>query len=190
MGFNKIPQNTFNNMLLGAGMLLWNFDPDEKEPVKDEDIICATTGGINPVCKPSFEDMGEDIDNCPKGMAELMNLTEWECGISTTAVDISPKIIQLALGAADIDGAKVTPRMKLKITDFKGIWWVGERADGGMAAIHLMNALSSDGFTLKTADKAKGQVALNLTGHPTLESQDIVPMEFYSKEPAAEVPAA
>lgn len=180
--FTVIPQNTFEALQLDAGILLKTFDP-AKPSVKDEDIICATTGGINPVCKPNYSDFGEDVDNCPNNMKELKHLDSWDCSISFTALGTSPELIKMALGAADIDGtdaSKIVPRADLAQTDFSDIWWVGDKVDGGFVAIQLLNALSTEGFSLQTSKNAKGQIAVTLMGHVSINAQKVVPMVFYS----------
>lgn len=180
--FTVIPQSTFEALQLDAGILLKTFNPAEPS-VKDEDIICATTGGINPVCKPNYSDFGEDVDNCPNNMKELKHLDSWDCSIAFTSLGTSPELIKLALGAADIDGtdtSKIIPRADLAQTDFSSIWWVGDKANGGFVAIQLLNALSTEGFSLKTSKNAKGQVAVTLTGHVSINAQKTVPMVFYS----------
>lgn len=179
--FTKIPQDTFSELQLNAGVLLKTFDPTNPTEPKDADIICATTGGINASCVPTYSDMGADVDNCPVNMMELKNLDSWTCKMSFTSLGTSAESIKLALGAADIDGNAITPRRDLKQTDFSDVWWVGDRADGGMVAICLKNALSTGGFTLQTTKNGKGQVSVELTGHVSIEDQDTMPMEFYSE---------
>lgn len=181
--FTKIPQATFDELQLDAGILLYNFDP-AKPTVKDEDIICATTGGINPTCVPTYSDFFEDVDNAPNNVLEGKHLDGWDCKISTTCLGTSPKSIRLALGAADIDSdnpSRIVPRKSLdKTKDFKDIWWVGDKANGGFVAIQLKNALSTDGFSLQTTKNGKGTIKLGLTGHVSIAKQDEVPMDFYS----------
>ena len=181
--FAKVAQSTFDEIQMDAGVLLKSFDPETPELV-DDDIICATTGGINPVCTASYEDFAEDIDNAPNGMREFMKLTGWECTLGFTALNTTPEVIRMALGAADIDVAsgKITPRRDLKDTDFADIWWVGDRTDGGLVAIRLINALSTSGFSLQTTKNGKGQIAVTLAGHVSIKAQDVVPMEFYVQE--------
>lgn len=184
--FTVIPENTFNALQLDAGVLLNRFNP-AAPTINDEDIICATTGGINPVCKPTFSDFGEDVDNVPNNMMEFKHLDGWECSLSTTSLGTSPELIKLALGCADIDGSdssKIVPRMDLKQTDFASIWWVGDRADGGFVAIQLKNALSTEGFSLQTTKNGKGQIALTIMGHVSINAQKEVPMVFYSADPS------
>ena len=184
--FTVIPQNTFEGMQLEAGVLLKQFDPAHPAKPADEDIICATTGGITANCVATYSDLGEDVDNCPVNMKELKHLDGWECTLGFTSLGVSPENIKLALGAADIDSqdaTKVVPRRDLKQSDFSDLWWVGDRADGGFVAVKLMNALSTDGFALTTTKSGKGQVAVTLSGHVSIDAQDVVPMEFYSADP-------
>lgn len=183
--FTKIPKDTFDELQLDAGLLLYDFDPETAAEPADEDIICATTGGINPTCKPTYSDMGADVDNCPVGTMELMKLESWDCGVAFTAIGTSPEMIHLALGAADVSGDKITPRSSVKKTDFKDIWWVGDKANGGFVAIKLFNALSTEGLSLQTTKNGKGQLSCTLKGHVSIDNLDVVPMEFYSSDATA-----
>lgn len=181
--FTTIPQNTFEDMQLDAGVLLTSFDPSSPT-ISDANIITATTGGITITCKPTFSDLGSDVDNVPNDMKEFKHLDSWECSISTTALGTSPAMIEKALGCADIDGTdstKIIPRATLSQSDFdSSIWWVGDKADGGFVAVELKNALSTEGFTLKTTKNGKGQTSITIRGHVSLASQSVVPMVFYS----------
>lgn len=187
--FTVIPQATFDELQLDAGVLLKKFDPSNPVAPADEDIITATTGGINASCVPTFSDFGEDVDNCPSNMKELKHLDSWLCKLSFTALGTSAEKIRLSLGAADVDAqtGAITPRADLKQDDFSDeLWWVGDRADGGLVAIKLMNALSTGGFTLQTTKNGKGQISVELTGHVSINAQEVVPMVFYSKEGSKE----
>lgn len=186
--FTVIPQDTFEGMQLDAGVLLKTFDPANVAAPKDEDIICATTGGINISCVPAYSDLGSDVDNCPVNMKELKHLDSWECKTSFTSLGTSKENIRMALGAADVsaESGAITPRRDLKQTDFSDLWWVGDRADGGCVAVQMKNVLSTAGFTLQTTKSGKGQVSVELTGHVSIKEQDVMPMEFYSIDPTAE----
>lgn len=184
--FTVVPQSTFEGLQLDAGVLLKRFNPLAPAAPLDEDIICATTGGINPTCVPTFSDLGEDVDNVPANTKELAHLDSWACGIATTSLGTTPELIRLSLGCADVDennSAKIIPRADVLQSDFKDLWWVGDRADGGCVAIQLKNALSTGGFSLQTTKNGKGQIALSITGHVSLNNQKEVPMVFYSMDP-------
>lgn len=230
--FTVIPKDTFDALQLDAGVLLYDFDPENPVAPDDEDIICATTGGITVNCTPTYSDFGEDVDNCPNNTKELKHLDGWDCGMSTTALGTSAEMIALSLGAADttIDKTyalttdtalvtgktyytrtgtspnytytavtnpsasslssyyeltssigKVVPRSYLEQTDFKDeIWWVGDKANGGLVAVKMLNALATSGFSLQSSKNGKGQFGLELTGHFSINDQETMPMEFYS----------
>ena len=194
MKYTKIPENTFQNIQLNAGVLLSSFTPSSAT-VSEEAIIGATTGGINFTATPTYTDFGEDIDNCPKNMKELKKLDSWEAKCSGTFVTIDTAVAKSLIGAADIgtsDTTKVTPRNDLAQADFSDIWIVGDYSDkngatnGGFVAIHMMNALSTGGFQIKTEDKAKGQFAFEYTAHYSMSAQGTVPFEVYVKAGTAE----
>ena len=186
--FTKISAKAFESMQIIAGVVLNKFDPSGTTEIQDADIICATSGGVTAECKPNITDLGDDVDNCQKNTAELMQIEDYDCTLAFTALNATTDVIKLALGAADVSDKKVTPRMTLDPTastgDFKDIWWVGDTLDGGMVAVRLMNALSTGGLTLKTTDKGKGNISVTLTGCPRLGS-DTVPMEWYYSPKAA-----
>lgn len=186
MKFTKIPETAFQEIQLNAGVLLSSFTPASAE-VADENIVGATTGGISFTATPSFMDFGEDIDNCPKNMKELKKLDTWDIKMSGTFITVSPKNVASLVAAADVAAEKVTPRNDLKDTDFKDLWWVGDYSDkngetkGGFCAIHMMNALSTGGLSIKSSDKAKGQFAFEFTAHYSMAAQTTVPFEVYVK---------
>ncbi len=182
--FKRISVNAFNELQLDAGVLLYHFDL-ANGTFKDEDIITATTGGITVACTPTFSDFAEDVDNAPNNMMEFKHLDNWVCRISTTALGTSPESIRMALGAADINATTgaIKPRAKVSRSDFRDIWWGGNKANGGFVVAHLKNSLSTDGFQLKTTKNGKGQTTFTLTGHVSIRKQDDMPIEFYSKDP-------
>ena len=186
MKYTKIPETTFQNLQLNAGVLLSAFNP-ESATVANESIIGATTGGVNFTATPTFSDYGEDIDNCPKNMMELKKLDAWEISMSGTYVTVDANAVKSLVGAADVSGNKITPRNDLKLTDFTDVWWVGDYSDqngetnGGFVAIHMMNTLSTGGFAIKSSDNGKGNFAFTYTAHYSMDAQETVPFEVYVK---------
>ena len=186
MKFTKIPETTFQNLQLNAGVLLSTFNPATAE-VTNTSIIGATTGGVNFTATPTFSDYGEDIDNCPKNMMELKKLDAWEISMSGTYVTVDVNAVKSLVGAADVSANKVTPRNDVKLSDFTDVWWVGDYSDkngetnGGYVAIHMMNTLSTGGFAIKSSDNGKGNFAFTYTAHYSMDAQDTVPFEVYVK---------
>ena len=197
MRFTKIPETTFSEIQLNAGILLEDFDPADGS-FELTDIIGATTGGVSFADSMTFTDFGEDIDNCPANMKELKQLDTHEVTMSGTFVTVTAETVKILIGVADIasgDATKVVPRNDLLDTDFTNIWWVGDYSDkngetkGGYIAIHLLNALNTGGFQIQSTDKGKGQFAVGFMGHYSMSAQDTVPYEVYVKAGAAEAEA-
>lgn len=186
--FTKISAEAFKSMQINAGLVLNTFDTEGQTAVADADIICATTGGITATCTPNITDLGEDVDNCQKNTVELMEIEDYDCTLAFTALNTSAEVIRMALGAADVAGGKVTPRMTFKTDkttgDFKTIWFVGDLIGGGYVAVRLDNAISTGGLSLKTTDKGKGNVSVTMTGCVRM-GDETVPMEFFVSEDAA-----
>ena len=191
MKYTKIPETTFQNIQLNAGVLLSAFNP-ESATVANESIIGATTGGVNFTATPTFSDYGEDIDNCPKNMMELKKLDSWEISMSGTYVTVDANAVKSLVGAADVSGNKITPRNDVLLSDFTDVWWVGDYSDkngetnGGFVAIHMMNTLSTGGFAIQSKDNGKSGFPFTYTAHYSMDAQDTVPFEVYVKAGTAE----
>lgn len=194
MKYTKIPTDTFKNLQLNAGVLLKSFDVDTQTMAADS-IVGATSGGVSFTAVPSFIDFGEDIDNCPKNMKEMKKLDSWEAKISGTFASVSKSLAKTLVGAADLSGSKIAPRNDLADADFTDLWWVGDYSEvnedgtstgkAGFIAIHLLNSLSTGGFSIQSSDKGKGQFEFEFTGHYSMEDQDKVPFEVYVQEGTA-----
>lgn len=192
MKFTQIPAETFKQIQLNAGILVDTFTPSSGEI---GELIGATTGGFKFDANPTYSDYGEDIDNCPKNMKELKKLESWEAVMAGNFITVTAESGASLVGAADVDSEDAThivPRNDVLEKDFKEMWWVGDYSDlngdknGGFVAIHLMNALNTDGFHIQSTDKGKGQFSFNYTAHYSMAEQNKVPFEIYIKAGTAE----
>ena len=189
MKFTKIPTTTFQELQLNAGVLVSEFTPGTGT-IDSSNILGATTGGISFSATPSYTDMGDDVDNCPKNMMELKRLDSWDISMSGTYVTVNTARAKSLIGAADVgssDTTQITPRNDIQAADFEDIWWVGDYSDknssenGGFIAVHMMHALSTGGFKIQSGNKSKGQFAFTYTAHFSNTAQDTVPFELYIK---------
>lgn len=192
--YYEVKKDTFDGLVTESGLLLKNLNLEAVEAGEagftDEDIICATTGGISVQDTTEWQDLGEDVDNCPVNMKEFKIMTSRSASISTSALSMTPESLRLALGAADIseDGKMVVPRTSLdQDKDFQTIYWVSDKANGGAVVAVLTNALSTGGMTVQTGKATKATLALTLTGHISINAQDVAPLTFYSINPEEEV---
>ena len=187
--FTRVPEDTFEKLQLNAGILVDEFDPATGE---FENILGATTGGINFATNPTFTDFGEDVDNVPNNMMEFKHLDSFDPHMSGTFLTCTPSLAKQLVGAADVSGNHIVPRAQLLASDFDELWWIGDYSDvntgedAGFLAIHLMNALNTAGFQIQSTKNQKGQLAFDFQGHYSLASQDVVPFEIYVQAGEAE----
>ncbi len=137
--------------------------------------------------------MGENINNCPEGTMQLQKAQPWQAQITGTAV--TPAEIVTFLGNADIDTTdqtKIVPRNDLSMNDFADKWLLvnyseynGEN-NSGWCAIHLMNALSTEGFSGDFSKNENGQFHYTLKAFYDMEDMSKVPFEIYVKAGTAE----
>lgn len=187
MKFTKIPETAFQNLQINAGILLRNFDPETAE-TENSDIIGATSGGVSFSATPTYSDYGADIDNAPRNTKELKRLDNWDVSMSGTFITVDENMVKTLISAADVSGNKVTPRNDLEDDDFEDIWWVGDysdnndESDGGFVAIHMLNSLSTGGFSMQSNDRGKGTFSFTFTGHYSIADQTKVPFEVFVKQ--------
>jgi len=188
--FTVVSDDAFDTLQLDAGVLLSSFDPSSPTKPASADIIATTTGGINPSCVATYSDFGEDVDNVPNNMMEFKHLDGWDCTLGFSTIKFNAANIVWALGAADTTSGtgytKIVPRRNVELTDFKDIWWVGDKANGGAFAVCLKNALSTGGLSIQSTKNGKGTNAVTLTGHVSINAQDDMPMEFYDIDAPAQ----
>lgn len=184
MKYTQIPADTFEKLQMNAGILLKDFDPTDGS-FNSTDILGATTGGVNFQATPEYVDFGEDVDNCPKNVLELKKLNTWTAQMTGTLITIDADSAKSLVGAADAASGTITPRQDLKTADFDDLWLVGDYSDvndgngAGFVAIHMMNALSTGGFQLQTADRGKGQFAFTYLAHYSMAAQNTVPFAIH-----------
>ena len=187
--FTKVASDAFEALQLDAGVLLTAFDPaNPYTPPTDAAILATTTGGINPVCEPTYEDFGEDVDNVPNNMMEFKKLTGWNCTMGFSSIKFNAANVAWSLGASTVSTLtngvkKIIPNRNLSLADFADLWWVGDKANGGAFAVKLKNALSTGGLNIQSSKNGKGTNQVTITGHVSINDQNDMPMEFYDIPP-------
>ena len=191
MKFTQVPTDTFENLVLNAGILVDEFTPATGVI---GNILGATTGGIEFSTNPTYTDFGEDIDNVPANTKQLKRLQSFDPTMSGTFLTVDTMALKSLIGAADIgtsDTTKVVPRDQLVAADFEDVWWVGDYSDknvdaesthtAGYIAIHLMNALNTAGFKITSSKDNKAQMAFEYHGHYDISNISTPPFEIYVK---------
>lgn len=191
MKFTQVAADAFQKLQLNAGVLLKSFNPATGE-LDRSNIFAATSGGVSFTAAPEYIDYGEDIDNVPANTMELKKQQSVEVKLSGTAKTVDTATGKTLIGACDVDGNKLTPRVDLLAEDFSDIWWVGDYSDknddatGGFLAIHVLNALNTGGFSIKSNDDGKADIDFEFTGHYSLDDITVVPFEMFIESGGSE----
>lgn len=192
MKYTQVTSDVFKHIQLGAGVVLSTFDPTTAA-VAEANIVGETSGGVSFKDTPEYTDFGEDIDNMPPNTKELKRVSSREVTMSGSFIAITPTLAARLIGGADVTSTKITPRMTLKDADFADVWWVGDYSDinndttgtgnsgavAGFMAIHLINALNTNGFEISGNNDGKSTFPFSFEGHYSIESPDTVPYEVY-----------
>lgn len=188
-----VTSGTPKHLQLGAGAFLKNFDPttDTWASAKATKLIGATAGGGSLAAVPTIRRIEVDgVKGATKGFEAL---DEWEVTMTANVKEITAESLQLALATGTSTATKspaasesnnynkVTAANDIADTDYlTNITWVGRLSGSDLPVIIVMkNALSTNGLTLTTADKAEGVIALTFTAHYDPSDLDAVPFEIY-----------
>ncbi len=185
MKFTQILTDLRKHIQLNAGIIVDSFDPATQTI---GNILGTTNGGMNFTATPNFVDFFGDVDNAPDNTKEGKVLTRWDAVMSGTFNSLTKQAAKMLLAAsdfADVDESKFVPRNDLFDSDFTELWWIGDYSDknngdnAGFMAIHLLNALSTGGFSIQSGDEAKGTFDFNFTGHYTTDDISLAPFELF-----------
>ena len=184
--WNRISEDAFKKMHYDSGVLVKNFDPTNFTEPDEDDILCTTTGNITVNVGTNFIDLGTDVNGLHGQFAELQIISQRTYSLGFTSLDLDLQGLKLALGAADIEGNSVKPRIVLKSTDFvQNIALIMFRLDGSITAAVLDYGLSTGGLSLTTSKEGKVTNQMTLTGYQTLAEQSKPAMSFYAFESSA-----
>lgn len=165
---------TFEKLQLGAGAFLKTEYSGSLEP---SDIVSATRGGATITIAPTIRE--RVIDGLPMHTKEAVAIDGYVVTASFVVVEITEDTVKTALGSADIEGNKVTPRQQVyTMADFVDMYWIGELANGKKVQIKFSNAYNTNGLNFKVTDKGEGEVSLNIIAHYSVADLDAQPVEI------------
>ncbi len=193
--FTQVPVEVQEALQKNAGILLTEFNPRAVidatyKSTMRENILLATNGGVQFTDTPEYADGAEGIDNMPTNTAELKEISGREVKCSGTGKSVSSEAMVRLMGAAsketDNTGLTVfTPTDVLGISHFKTLWYVCDYGTkGGFIAIEMKRTLNTDGFSMQTANKDKGDFAFGFVAHYSIDNIDEVPYKIYMRSEA------
>lgn len=183
MSYKKINPTTLNELTMNVFMLVTEFNPETfnfSSGIAGSTIIASTTGGVTFSDTPTYTDMGDDIDNCPKNCMELKRKDDGEVKLSGNLVTVNPTLVKMLIGAAEIVGNKITPKSDIETSDFiDTVWGLADYGKGGLLAIKMKRVLNNSGFSVATTNKNKAQLAFEFMCHKTIEDVTDAAYEVY-----------
>lgn len=182
MSYKKIKPTTLDELTMNVFMLVTEFNPETfnfSSGIAGSTIIASTTGGVTFSDTPTYTDMGDDIDNCPKNCMELKRKDDGEVKLSGNLVTVNAAMVKMLIGAAEIVGNKITPKSDLSTSDFTTLWGLADYGKGGLLAIKMKRVLNNSGFSVATTDKNKAQFAFEFMCHKTIEDVTDAAYEVY-----------
>ena len=170
---------TFENLQLGAGLFLKNFDDSSAESATElrlllaaaiesgEGVIGATRGGGSFQCVPAFRAIEADGLRSPAVGATVND--GWTVKLTGTMLEITPQRFADALSCAQVDvqGHRTTLTLRTELSPedhIPTLCWVGDTSRG-FVLIALENALNMKGAAFTFADKGEGTLPFEFQAH-------------------------
>lgn len=190
MEYTQLKADAFQALQMNAGIMVDSFTPSTGAY---GNILAVTSGGISFSANPTYQDFGEDIDNCPPNTKQLKVLQYVDPKLSGTFVCMSDGLAASLMGGAyaGADGLLTPPnRGFIPSAAFDDVWLIGDYSDknisggsgtAGFVAIHIRDGLNTAGFQWQTQKDGKGQFAFEYHAHYDINNPEAVPYEVYVK---------
>ncbi|WP_424765694.1 hypothetical protein [Paenibacillus sp. sgz302251] len=182
-GFNE---KTAERLILDAGAFYKNYNVEIDTPeTASAKLLGATRGGGEFVATPEVRSL--EIDGV-KGRAKgLTVIDSWDVSILANMLEMSADLMKIALTGGEVDTIKDTDydiikgKNTIAISDYiDNITWIGRLSGNNKPVIiQVLNALSTDGFTLTTEDKNESVIPIRFSGHYDTENLDNPPFVIY-----------
>ena len=170
---------TFENLQLGAGLFLKNFNDAAAQSAAElrlllaaaiEDgggVIGATRGGGSFQCTPALRSIEADGLRAPTVGATVND--GWTVKLTGTMLEITPQHFADTLACAELDTRehRTTLRLRNGIAPedhIPSLCWVGDTSRG-FVLISLDNALGMKGAAFTFADKGEGTLPFEFQAH-------------------------
>ena len=192
--FSALKTTTINNMVLDAGVIVYDVNSSEIEALNNVSAIQklitskglgATKGGASFTAVPEMRNLFDGIDGARGAYKDATVIDSWETTLKTTVSEFTAKNIERAANATSVkansyDG--ITPEVGMIASEkFKNIAWIGPQAGKEKPmAILLENALNINGINVVAEDKNTGSIELEFKAHFTLANPEQVPFVIYA----------
>lgn len=179
--YSGFTNDTANHLVLDAGAFYKNYDITTGLGT----LLGATRGGGEFKAIPTIRAI--EVDGV-KGRAKGLNaLDAWEVSIMANMLEITTAILATALTTGSVDSVTnedydiVTANNTIALTDYiDNITWIGRLSgSNNPVIIQILNALNTEGVTLKTADKGESVLPVTFIAHYDSSDLENVPFAIY-----------
>lgn len=186
---------TFKKLILNAGALVRDFDPSEYTTVAALKTALATALADTTKCLGATRGGGTftvaremrqvEADGIRYRFVGDTFVDRSDAYIGATLIELGDvNVIKAALATAtattsgNVTNVKV--RTRIEDTDYiENLCWIGDIADGGLAVIHLLNAINTTDLTITFTDKGEATLPVELHAYQSnVEDYDYAPFEF------------
>lgn len=203
-----VRSETFQNLLLNAGVFLNNFDYStyktatelitaiKAKIAADDGILGATRGGGTFQATPTVRHIEADGKRYEFKGSTIND--GWTIQMTGTLLEVTPENFAIVLAMADVstDGNIKTVVLHTDVMDddyLEHLVWVGDTSKG-VALIDLKNALNTAGANMTFTDKGEATLPFTFVAHQDkVEDYDEAPVKilyFYDASAAAASVAA
>ena len=188
---NGVKTDTIENTEFEAGLILKNKFTGSASFSKDNDVLCATTGGIRVTIAQIKQVVKFDgvLDNT----AGVERVVGWTGSVTFSTKEVDSAMVKRALGYAEITSEtnKETITLKQGVIDpseYENFYILGKMGDGSWRQIIINKAMNVSGLNETRNDKGETEIAFELHANYGIDTQDTPPVSIeYITEASAPV---
>ena len=178
---NGVKSDTIENTEFEAGLILKNKFTTSSAFSKDNDVLCATTGGIRVTIAQQKQVIKFDgvLDNT----AGIERVVGWTASVTFSTKEVDSAMVKRALGYAESSTTtnKETITLKQGVIDeseYENFYILGKMGDGSWRQIIINKAMNVSGLNETRNDKGETEIAFELHANYGIDTQDTPPVSI------------
>lgn len=176
---NGVKSDTIENTEFEAGLILKNKFTTSSAFSKDNDVLCATTGGIRVTIAQVKQVIKFDgvLDNT----AGIERVVGWTASVTFSTKEVDSGMVKRALGyaASTSETNKETITLKQGViapSEYENFYILGKMGDGSWRQIVINKAMNVSGLNETRNDKGETEIAFELHANYGIDTQDTPPV--------------
>ena len=174
---NGVKTTTIDNLEFEAGLILKHKFTAESQFNKDNDVLCATTGGIK--VNISQNEQVISFDGVLDNTAGIKRVIGWTGSVQFSTKEVDAEMVKLALGYATNTSGKITLNQGvIPVSEYNDLYILGKLGDGSWRQICLSKAMNVNGLSETRNNKGETEIAFDLQANYGIDTQDTPPIEI------------